>query len=145
MTTMYREADWVAPARPTLGRTAVKWTTDNALFETLGRAGTSRLLVRYEDFVAAPRPQTERLLDFLGVDPGPGGLDFIDGDTVDLAADHSVWGNPMRLRTGPERLRPDDGWREGLSPATRRRVTALSLPALLRYGYLRPSATPGGV
>ena len=27
MTTMYREADWAVPARPTLGRTAVKWAT----------------------------------------------------------------------------------------------------------------------
>lgn len=126
------------------GRTAMKWTTDNALFETLGRSGTQRLLVRYEDFVAAPREQTERLLDFLGVDPGPGGLDFIAGDTVDLDSDHSVWGNPMRLRTGPERLRPDDGWRTGLSPGTRRRVTALSLPALYRYGYLAPSAPAQG-
>lgn len=118
------------------GRTAVKWTLDNALFETLGRSGTKRMLVRYEDFVVAPRPQTERLLDFLGVEVGPHDLDFVQGDTVDLGTDHSVWGNPMRLRTGPERLRPDDAWREGLPVPTQRLVTALSLPALARYGYL---------
>ena len=37
MTTMYREADWVAPARPTLGRTAVKWatTTDHKVIGNL--------------------------------------------------------------------------------------------------------------
>src|SRR4051812_19236741 len=27
MATLYREAEWVAPARPTLGRTVVKWVT----------------------------------------------------------------------------------------------------------------------
>jgi len=37
VTTMYREADWVAPARPTLGRTAVKWatTTDHKVIGNL--------------------------------------------------------------------------------------------------------------
>jgi len=37
MTTMYREADWVAPARPTLGRTVVKWatTTDHKVIGNL--------------------------------------------------------------------------------------------------------------
>lgn len=118
------------------GRTAVKWTTDNALFETLGRSGTPRTLLRYEDFVAAPKQELGRLLDFLQLDPGAGALDFVQGDSVDLAVDHSVWGNPMRLSTGPQRLRADDAWKEGLSPAARRSVTALSLPVLARYGYL---------
>src|SRR6476469_3996049 len=37
MTTMYREADWVEPARPTLGRTVVKWatTTDHKVIGNL--------------------------------------------------------------------------------------------------------------
>ncbi|MDP9239191.1 MAG: sulfotransferase family protein, partial [Actinomycetota bacterium] len=57
-------------------------------------------------------------------------------DWVELGVDHSVWGNPMRLRTGREPLRRDDSWRAGLPAADRRIVTALSLPALARYGYL---------
>jgi hypothetical protein len=119
-------------------RTALRWTTDNALFESLGRAGTPRTLVRYEDFVADARPETERLLAFLGLERSPEDLPFVDRDTVDLAADHSVWGNPMRLRTGPEQLRLDEAWQSGLSRRDRSIVTALSWPALARYGYLPP-------
>ena len=117
-------------------KTALRWTTDNALFESLGRSGTPRLLVRYEDFVADARSETERVLSFLGIERSPEELAFVSKDTVDLSADHSVWGNPMRLRTGPERLRPDDSWRTGLSRRDRSLVTALSSPALARYGYL---------
>jgi cytochrome c oxidase subunit 1 len=37
MTTVYREAEWVAPSRPTLGRTVVKWltTTDHKVIGNL--------------------------------------------------------------------------------------------------------------
>ena len=118
-------------------RTAARWVLDNALFELLGRTGTPRALVRYEDFVAAPQVQTELLARFLDLQVPPEQLPFPRPDAVELAADHSVWGNPMRLRTGVETLRPDEAWRESLSAADRRTVTAVSLPGLLRYGYLR--------
>ena len=124
-------------------RTALRWTTDNVLFESLGRAGTPRLLVRYEDFVTDARSESERILSFLGMERSPEDLPFLSKDTVDLAPDHSVWGNPMRLRTGPETLRPDDSWRTGLSRRDRSLVTALSSPALARYGYL-PQRDLGG-
>ncbi len=126
-------------------RTAVRWTADNALFETLGRSGTPRLLVRYKDFVTDARGQTERVLEFLGVAADETALAFVEKTSVDLGTDHSVWGNPMRLRTGREALRPDDSWRTRLPAPTRRAVTALSLPALIRYGYLgKPEGSARG-
>lgn len=126
-----REMRRRAPAR-----TAVRWTVDNALLEALGGRRTPRILVRYEDFVAGARTETERILRFLGVPAEPGVLAFIGPDWVELGVDHSVWGNPMRLRTGREPLRRDDSWRRGLTAPARRLVTVLSLPALARYGYL---------
>lgn len=98
--------------------------------------------MRYEAFVADPLATTRRLLDFLGVPVDSGALDYIRGDEVDLAPDHSVWGNPMRMRRGAERLRPDDAWRRHMSPGQRRVVTGASLPVLWRYGYLG-SGPPG--
>lgn len=123
-------------------RTALRWVADNALFETMGRVGTDHLLIRYEDLIDNPRAVVERVLEHLGMPVTVGMLDFVTEDSVTLGSDHSVWGNPMRLRTGTERLRQDDGWRTGLSARDRRLVTALSSPGLLRYGYLRPTLTP---
>lgn len=118
-------------------RTAAAWLADNALFETIGRTGTPRLPLRYEDFVLDPQASTQRVLDFLGLDVPQEQLPFRGPTEVVLAGDHSVWGNPMRLQTGAIPLRPDEGWREGLPAEARRTVSAISWPGLLRYGYLR--------
>lgn len=119
------------------GRTAVRWTADNALFELLARTGTPSTTLRYEDFVADPQPSTVRLAQFLGIDPGAVADIFPEPNAVELAPDHSVWGNPMRLRSGPEVLKADEAWRAGMPDRDRHSVTLLSWPALARYGYLR--------
>ncbi|MFC4783440.1 hypothetical protein ACT8ZV_03135 [Nocardioides sp. MAHUQ-72] len=118
-------------------RTAAAWLVDNALFETIGRTGTPRLQLRYEDFVAAPRARTREVSDFLGLDIPEDQMPFRGDTEVVLAADHSVWGNPMRLQTGVIPMRPDEGWRSGLPADQRRTVSAISWPGLMRYGYLR--------
>ncbi len=117
-------------------KTAARWTLDNALFEALGRTGTSRKLLRYEDFVADPRRATEDLARFLALEVAPSDLSFVHRDSVDLGVDHSVWGNPMRLRSGSEALRADEGWRTAMSARDRRLVTGVSATGLARYGYL---------
>jgi Sulfotransferase family len=118
-------------------RTAAAWLVDNALFEMIGRTGTSRLQLRYEDFVVAPRSSTREVVEFLGLDVPDADLPFEGESSVVLAPDHSVWGNPMRLQTGAIPLRPDEAWRSGLPSDARRTVSAISWPGLLRYGYLR--------
>jgi hypothetical protein len=118
-------------------RTAAAWLADNALFELIGRTGTPRMQLRYEDFVAAPRSSTRDVVAFLGLDVPEAELPFEGESSVVLEPDHSVWGNPMRLQTGAIPLRPDEAWRTGLPAAERRTVSAISWPGLLRYGYLR--------
>jgi len=111
------------------------WVAWNVLVEDLARdaySGRTQRL-RYEDFVADPRSTVESVLDF--VDVPASGSPFTDGHTVDLAANHTVSGNPGRFRTGAVALRPDDAWRAA-QPRRRRLVsTALALPLLRRYGY----------
>ncbi len=114
-------------------RTSAAWLLDNALFEAMGRRGTPRFQLRYEDFVAAPRARTLEVADFLDLDLAGVELPFPGPTSVDVATDHSVWGNPMRLQQGVIEMRPDEAWREGLSPAARRSVTAVTWPGLLRY------------
>ncbi|MEP6695483.1 MAG: sulfotransferase [Pseudonocardiales bacterium] len=114
---------------------SVRWMTVNALFEALRRAGVPTLRLRYEDFVAAPRTRLEGILDFLGERRRPDELGFVDNQSADLSGDHSVWGNPMRLRVGREAMRLDDEWQRRMTPQDRRLVTALTGPGQLLYGY----------
>ncbi len=105
-----------------------------ALRRCCGRTGTRTRLLRYEDFVAAPRPVLAELAGFAGLpsDDGP----FVDDATVLLSPSHTVAGNPMRFRTGPIALRRDDAWRARLPRARRMLVSTLTAPLLARYGYL---------
>lgn len=114
---------------------AARWMAFNGLLETLTPLGLRSTRIRYEDFVAAPRRELQRVLDFLGEIRSPDQLAFIDDSSVELGSHHSVWGNPMRLRVGREQLRLDEEWRRKLSAADQRTVTAITTPGLLRYGY----------
>ncbi len=124
----------MARSKPT--RTAIRWEAFNALTALLARRGVPSLLVRYEDLVADPRAELTAIAAFLQVPLAPGALDFVAGDTVELPVDHSVWGNPVRSSSGPQKLRLDQAWRDGLTARQRRAVTLLSAPGLRRYRYL---------
>lgn len=121
---------------------ALEWVGFNFAIDALRLMGVPSTLLRYEDFVARPRVETERVLAFLGRPRPPEELSFVRGTAVELPADHSVAGNPMRLRTGAQRLTLDDEWRTALPLRTRRLVTMLTAPGIARYGYLRGSAGP---
>lgn len=97
------------------------------------------MLVRYEDFAANPRQLIESLVELVG--ESPAGLPFVDDRTVELGPNHTVGGNPVRLRSGPTTIREDDEWVMGQAPGDRRVVTAITLPLLRSYRYpLRPAA-----
>lgn len=117
------------------GRTAARWVLYNFLLEAISRDAGRRSLLRYEDFVRDPSTQFGRVLDFLGLDVTAADLDFLDGNEVDLVGDHGIWGNPMRLQQGVQTIRLDEDWRHQMRRGTRLKVTALSLPGLLRYRY----------
>jgi hypothetical protein len=112
-------------------RTALRWDTDNVLFERLGLSGTPRLLLRYEDFVTDARRSTEQVMTFL--DEPTDALDYVGPDWADLGVEHSVWGNPMRGRSGREQLRPDQAWRTAMPRRDVRVVSTLTGPLRRRY------------
>lgn len=119
-------------------RSAAEWLAYNGLFDLLAAARLPRLLLRYEDFIRAPRQVLLSVLDFLDLPVPDDDLAFLTESHADLAADHSLWGNPMRMLVGPQELRLDEGWRTGLSRESQLVVGALTLPGLLRYGYGYP-------
>lgn len=115
-------------------RSALNWNLHNTLIEGLRAFDVPRIRVRYEDFVDEPERQLRRILAVAGLGPDIP-LDFLHGDEVELGTTHTVAGNPMRFRQGPERLVADDAWSREMDPRTRRLVGALTLPGRVLYGY----------
>jgi GT2 family glycosyltransferase len=66
-------------------------------------------------------------------------LGHVHRDRIELPQSHGVAGNPSRFAHGVVGLRADDAWRAAFPEKERRRVTAVTAPWLVRYGYpLRP-------
>jgi hypothetical protein len=111
------------------------WSATNVAAEAVrarhGRGGS--VLVRYEDFVRAPQATVARIASLVDEPYDPS--IFVDERTVELAANHTVSGNPDRFVTGPVTLRPDQRWRTQMDRDARRAVSVLTAPLLLRYGY----------
>jgi hypothetical protein len=125
-------------------KSALLWDVWNLAGGVLFGGGPDRYLrLRYEDFVADPPGSVRRILAMVGLQDAT--LPFVTGHEARTSANHSVAGNPDRLRHGQITLRPDDRWRTAMAPRDRRLVSALTSPLLVRYGYpLRPTTPSMG-
>ena len=121
---------------------ALRWNIQNSALHVLARTGTPTALVRYEDMVRDPESVLREAAAFAGVPVSDEPLRFLSGDGVghhaDLgAAAHTVSGNRVRFLSGRVPIRRDDAWQAAMPAGQRRTVTALTLPLLGRYGYVR--------
>ncbi len=111
------------------------WTQLNIGAELIRRSHPPdrSMLVRYEDFILRPREITRSIAAMVGelVSDAP----FVDERTVELRPNHTVGGNPDRLKHGPIRLRSDDEWVDRQTSGDRLKATAVAFPLLGRYGY----------
>jgi hypothetical protein len=112
------------------------WNSYNASLSLLPRLGVPSLQLRYEDFVKAPEWGLHQISHLSGIDIIRGSLAFLGEGCANFGATHSVAGNPMRFKYGTVAVREDDEWRSKLSIRDQIVVTGLTLPLLLRYGYL---------
>ncbi len=117
----------------------IRWMECNLAFELLRRLRTPTARMRYEALASDPREQVERALEQLQLPATQDALQQLGDGEVEVLAQHSLRGNPMRFAHGRQRVRVDDAWRTGMGASTRRAVTAVTWPLLLSYGYLRPS------
>ena len=117
----------------------IRWMECNLAFEVLRRFRTPTARMRYESLASNPRAEVERALGTLEFDVPSEALGQLEDGEVEVLAQHSIRGNPMRFAHGRQRVRVDDAWRNGMARPTRRAVTAVTWPLLLTYGYLRPS------
>ena len=121
------------PPSRTAGMWLVRNMAVNILLPLLARKKYMR--IRYEDFAADPAPVLESVLRFASLPQEE--LNFIKGKTLNLSqTTHVAFGNPWRFNAGPVTLKLDESWRQRLPPPARRRVTAVTWPLLLYYGYL---------
>jgi hypothetical protein len=120
-------------------KSAVLWDVWNVAGGVLFKGGPDRYLrLRYEDFVADPPAAVHRILAMVRMADAE--LPFVNDHEARTSPNHSVAGNPDRLRHGVITLRSDDRWRSAMAPRNRRLVSTLTSPLLLRYGYpLRPA------
>jgi hypothetical protein len=114
--------------------TAGKWLAWNLACEALSLSPAPYTRLTYERFVASPRSVLEELSTFAATNltPPPAQL---DAHSVALGDHHIFSGNPMRTRTGRLPIRLDTEWQDAMPASQRTRVTAISWPLLLRYGY----------
>ncbi len=125
-------------------RAAGEWDLQNGALQLLARGDTPVLRVRYEDLVSGVKPTLRRIGAFAGLETGDSGLAFIGGDEksqwAELGQSHTAAGNPMRFTSGKIEIRADNRWRTAMPHSQRRAVTALTLPLLSHYGYVRSAA-----
>jgi hypothetical protein len=117
----------------------LRWVAYNVCFHLLGRLGVPRVMTRYEELVAAPRDELQRIAALLDDAVDGESFDFLNGQSVELGIHHTISGNPMRFQRGTIALTVDDEWKKRLGPVQRGLVSIFTFPLLLRYGYLWPA------
>lgn len=116
------------------GQSALNWAARNLVAEVVGASFPRRYMrITYEKFVACPRETVMKIFGMLGEEPS--GDPFLTDHEVVLGVNHTVWGNPSRLRIGPTRLEPDEEWKSKMSWTDKWLVSSVTWPLLLRYGY----------
>jgi hypothetical protein len=99
------------------------------------RPGPIDATVRYEDLMRRPAAVLAQLATVNGQPLPPDQLPFITPTTVLQRPNHSIGGNPVRLRRGEVVITEDTRWRHELSRKQYLLATALTLPLLKRYRY----------
>jgi hypothetical protein len=104
------------------------------------RLGDRYQLLRYEDFVAAPRQRLVEVVERIGGDSSK--LPFIDDATVTMATTHAVSGNPRRFSSGSTSIAADTAWIAQMPAKARWLATLPAAPLMPRYRY--PVTLPNG-
>jgi sulfotransferase family protein len=90
-------------------------------------------VMRYEDFVKAPKAAIEGCLRFLSEERSE--LPFVSEREVMLSKTHTFSGNPSRFRHGSKVIKVDNEWESKMSRFQQALVTTATFPWLMRYGY----------
>ncbi len=115
-------------------KSSMLWDVWNVAAATLLDTGPGKYMrLRYEDFIADPAAAVAAITAMAGAQGAA--LPTLTGGAVHLNANHSVAGNPDRLRHGIVRLRADTRWVSEMRGRDRVLVSVATAPLLRRYGY----------
>lgn len=115
---------------------ALLWGVANGGMELLRRQVPRETQVHYEELVRKPQETLWSLCRALGLEVDA--LPMFTGErTVELGANHGVWGKRLRFARGSIDVSLDMRWKTQMPIHARLLVTALTWPLLARYGYLR--------
>ncbi|GIU84038.1 MAG: sulfotransferase family protein [Acidimicrobiales bacterium] len=130
--------------REPLVKSALWWDLIVQFTSMFGRDRPERFMVlRYEEFVEAPRRVLDEIGEFCGEKWDWSGVEVPGADDeFRVGLNHSVWGNPMRFSDETLRVRPDERWK-AMPPGQKAVVAALCAPWMLRTGYLGSGSRSG--
>lgn len=112
-------------------QSTIKWIWGNCITTLLKRNG-KYLFIRYEDFCKQPELYTAQILSFINSSQSKNPIDeksFVAGE------EHSIWGNPIRMKTGRMEIKEDNEWRIKLSAFDKFWIGFLTWPFMIFYGY----------
>jgi len=117
-------------------RSSLSWLYKNIDTETLKKVSEERYLrLRYEDFVNCPKEHITRILAWLGENKS---LPLFHSDSkVQLKRMHQFAGNPDRFKEGNIIVKKDIEWKKNMKIVDKIKVTMLTWPLLLKYGYIK--------
>jgi hypothetical protein len=114
-------------------RSAMEWNVFNYLLSTRRMSYASYTLIRYEDLIANPGNELERIMGALrdaGVQPRTQ-----DAIPDHLGISHTASGNPDRFKVGRLNISLDAEWMDAMSGLDYGIVTAITAAGLARYHY----------
>jgi hypothetical protein len=117
-------------------RSTFDWVVQSAATSLVLRRRVAKgrfLRMAYEQLVAEPRANVERIATWMG-EPGVA-LPFTSATTVVTEPTHSIAGNPDRLGAAERTIVDHERWRSELDPGTRRMVELATWPLARAYGY----------
>lgn len=115
---------------------SLQWIARNITAEIYLRQKPVRyMMLRYEDLINKPKESVKCILSML--EETAEDLSFIKQYSIKInKANHSVFGNPVRFRTGAVELKVDNEWKARMRRLSKISVMALTWPLLLKYRYL---------
>lgn len=124
-----------------VGRAALGWTGRNLQADILRMQKCRHIFLRYEDLVARPALEVNKILRQIGlpsISPDQDGI-------FHAPVSHGIWGNPDRWSNSMRAIKvtKDQRWVTGLTTRDFAITTLVSAPLLKWYGYRLSRSRPG--